>query len=278
MRRQAFFPLVTYPEPNSDSATANAVAMAALLDADLHVLALNADIPTVSNALSRLLLDVPHMIREAETLSRTRGEHLCAQLAEQAQRAGVAATTNTVALAPTLLADAAAVHARYHDVVLLGWEAENQTSRMTAEAVVFGSGRPTILLPESPPAASLDHVAIAWDGSRVAARAVADAGWLLDRAANISILTIFDEKPLAELDIGERLAAGLRRRGLPATAASIGSAGRSIATALQDEEIERGAGLLVMGGYGHSRMRDFVLGGATEGILRDLRLPVLLSH
>ncbi|TIP95413.1 MAG: universal stress protein, partial [Mesorhizobium sp.] len=78
--------------------------------------------------------------------------------------------------------------------------------------------------------------------------------------------------------IGERLAQGLRTRGLAAGAASIQAEGRSIGTALQEHALKIGGNLLVMGGYGHSRIRDFVLGGATEGILSELRLPVLLSH
>ena len=71
---------------------------------------------------------------------------------------------------------------------------------------------------------------------------------------------------------------GLRTRGLAAKATSIQAGHRSIGAALQEHALKIGGNLLVMGGYGHSRVRDFVLGGATEGILADLRLPVLLSH
>ncbi len=168
--------------------------------------------------------------------------------------------------------------ARYFDLSFVGWEANNATSRMTAEAVVFGSGRPTILLPELSEVVTLDHVAIAWDGSRVAARAVADAGFLLRRVSRISVITVLDEKPLAENDAGERLAGMLRERGLNAQSVSINAQDCPIAETLQKAAIEKGAGLLVMGGYGHSRIRDFVLGGATEGVLSDLSMPILLSH
>src|SRR5690606_25394443 len=75
---EAFIPLVTYLNPNSDAVAANVVAMAGHLGATLHALAINADIPPVSNALSHFLLDVPEMIREAEKLSRERGDHLLA--------------------------------------------------------------------------------------------------------------------------------------------------------------------------------------------------------
>ncbi|SFU21391.1 universal stress protein [Mesorhizobium sp. YR577] len=278
MRRQALVPFVTYPEAVTDAVTINAVAMAAKLDADLHALAVNVDIPPVSNALSRFLLNTPELIRQAEIKSGKRGMEMLTAVAKQAKQFDMDVTTKTLVAAPALLGDVAAKQARYFDFALVGWEANNATSQMTAEAVIFGSGRPTILLPELSTIGALDHIAIAWDGSRVAARAVADSRLLLERATRISVLTVVDEKPLDEGEMGERLAEGLRKRGLPAEAVAIRTADCPIGVTLQDHAIESGAALLVMGGYGHSRIRDFVLGGATEGILNDLRLPVLLSH
>ena len=149
---------------------------------------------------------------------------------------------------------------------------------MTAEAVIFDSGRPAILLPELAPVTSIDHIAIAWDGSRVAARAVADARLLLERAERISVITVLDEKPLEDQHAGERLCETLKRQGMQATAVPIHAEDCPIAETLQQIAIERGCKLLIMGGYGHSRMRDFVLGGATNGVLGDLLMPVLLSH
>ena len=278
MNRQALLPLVTYPDPISDAVAANAASMAACLDAELHALALNVDIPPVSNALSRFLLNTPDMIRRAEVISKKRGDELLAAVGEEAKRVGVELTTNSVAAAPAFLGDAAASYARYFDLALIGLEANNPTSRMTAEAVVFGAGRPTILIPELSRPGAIDHVAIAWDGSRVAARAVADAGWLLERATKVSVLTVVDEKPLHDTGAGERLATSLRKHGFSAEALAIRAEDCEISTTLQEHALELGAALLVMGGYGHSRVRDFVLGGATEGVLSDLRLPVLFSH
>lgn len=278
MTRQAFLPLVTYPDPISDAVAVDAVAIAKLLDSELHALALNVDIPPVSNVLARLTLDMPEMIRQAEALSRRRGEELLAAVGVQGRHAGVTVTTGSDTAAPALLGDLAASHARYFDFGLIGLEADNQTSRATAEAVIFGSGRPAILFPKLANISSFDHVAIAWDGSRVAARAVADAGLLLQRATKVSVLTVIGEKPLPEKNPGERLAEGLRKRGLAADAISIRMEDWEIGAALQDGAIAHEAGLLVMGGYGHSRVRDFVLGGATESVLGDLRLPVLFSH
>lgn len=278
MKRNALFPVVTHPDPISEEVAANAARMAAQLDVALHVLAVNVDIPPISSALSRLLLNTPEMICAAEAASRKRGEGLVADIIRQSSQYGVEITGETVTAAPAFLGDAAATQARYFDLVLVGWEANNETSRMTAEAVVFGSGRPTILVPELAQPGPVDHVAIAWDGSRVAARAVADAAPMLQRAAKISVLTVVGEKPLSEKDPGVRLAASLQKRGLSAEAMEIGAEDNPISSTLQQRAIELGAALLVMGGYGHSRVRDFVLGGATEGVLGDLEMPVLLSH
>lgn len=278
MKFQAIVPLVTYPEANSDKLGAQAASIAARMGAEIHAVAINADIPDVSNALSKLLINTPALIREAQVASRRQGEHLLAVLEEKAKDTNVPFTTATLAAPLALLGESAALHARYYDLSLVGWEASNQTSRSTAEAVIFGSGRPTLLLPELWDIKPFDHVAIAWDGSRVASRAVADARFIMERAERISVLTVVGEKPLREKTPGERLASRLRESGLNAEATEIKAQACPIGETLQQTAIEKGARLLVMGGYGHSRLRDFILGGATEGILSNLLMPVLLSH
>lgn len=278
MQLMASLSLATYPDTNSAKIAANAVALVKQIDAALHAVAIDVDIPDVSNALSSYLLDLPYKIQEAEATSRKRGKVLLEAINQEAARAGVTLTTQELTAPPALMGDVAAKHSRYFDVCLVGWAPDNQTARMLAEAILFGSGRPTLLLPDSTDVGVLGHVVIAWDGSRVAARAVADARAFLERASMVTVVTVTDEKPLPGQGIGERLALGLRTRGLVAEAASIQAGDSSIGTALQEHALKIGGNLLVMGGYGHSRVRDFVLGGATEGILADLRLPVLLSH
>lgn len=278
MIRQAYLPLSTYPDANSDAVVANAVKMAGHLDSGLHAMALTADIPEISNALARLMINLPEMIRQAEGDSKARGEQLLAKVREEADKTGMKATTEAVRYLSSILPDIAASNARYYDYALCGWEAGNETSRVLAETVVFGSGRPVVLMPELYSVGSLDHVAIAWDGSRVAARAVADAEHLLRRAQRVSVLTVLDEKPLQEKDPGGRLVASLAKRGLDAAAIGITCEDCPIENSLQERAKAFGAGILVMGAFGHSRLREFVLGGATRGVLADLRIPVMLSH
>ncbi len=135
-----------------------------------------------------------------------------------------------------------------------------------------------MLLPDLSEVTTLERIAIAWDGSRVAARAVADVLSLTRRATKIFVLTVTDEKPLKEEEAGQRLAHDLRRRGFVTEARAVLAEDCPIADTLQDHAIGLDADLLVMGGYGHSRFREFVLGGATQGVLDDLRLPVMMSH
>jgi nucleotide-binding universal stress UspA family protein len=278
MKTHAFLPIATYPETIGEAALGNAVDIAAALGASLRVIAIRVDIPDVSNALSKFLLDTPQLIRDAETKSRIEGDRLARLVKDKAIAVGVEVSVGSVTAPVAALADVAAVHARYLDLSLVPVEFGNETSRMMAEVVVFGSGRPVLLVPDRVKPSAFGHVAIAWDGSRAAARAVADARAFLQRATKISVFTVYDEKPIKEKDAGERLAVALRESGLPAEAVVLDLEDCPIAETLQLGALEHDANLLVMGGYGHSRLRDFVLGGATAGVLSDLRLPVLLSH
>jgi hypothetical protein len=202
MKLQAFLPLVTYPDPVAPHVASHAVIVAKQLETELHALAVNVDIPPVSNALSKFLLNTPEVIRQANARSRKNGEDILRIVTDQAKLAGVRIVTDRTVRSLPLLGDIAANRARYFDFVLIGWEAANESTHTLAEEVIFDSGRPAILLPELVKPAVFNHVAIAWDGSRVAARAVADAAPLLRRASKISVLTVTDEKTLPGNDPG----------------------------------------------------------------------------
>lgn len=279
MKLQAFAPYLTYPDASPQASVRNTVAVAKLLEADLHALALETDIPPVSSALSRVLMNVPEMIRQAEGLSAQNGADLLAAAKAKAEKSGLQFSSGVDKAQPAMIGKSAAHHARYFDMALIGWDSGNQGVKGLAEAVLFGSGRPMVLIPDDrEPVRRFSRVAIAWDASRVAARAAADARMLIERADDISVITVTDEKPLEDADAGERLAESLRRAGLKASYSAVRAEDCPIAETLQRHAVELGADLLVMGGYGHSRLRDFVLGGATQGVLSELRLPILLSH
>ena len=276
MKLDILVPIVTYPDGNTANFARHAVAVARHLDADVHALAIIADFPRVASALGNLLLDVPAMISEARGRCRERGAAVVEALLTQME--AVEFRTTNIDCLQSAAGDIVTTFAHYHDLVLAGVGEGDEATRAVAEAAIFGSGRPTLVIPDALPAIDLEHVMIAWDGSRVATRAVSEAREFLQRARSVTIASVTDEKVLSHDDPGKRLAEHLSRHDIKATAALVKGRGRPIAQTLQEEAREIGAGMIVMGGFGHSRMRDFVMGGATSGILKDLQLPALLSH
>lgn len=278
MKLQVLVPVHTYPEGNADAIALHAAAVARHLDADIDALIFAVDFPRVSSPLGNMLVDVPAMIGEAKAKCRARGAALVQMLESETGSHGIPFRTTELECTTTEFGDTVAIHARYHDLVVVGLGPDDPLPRATAEAAIFGSGRPVLLVPERRSAGEFNHVMIAWDGSRVAARAVADAREFLHRAQAVTIVSVVDEKALPAEDPAGRLAQYLSRRDIQASAVHLQGGDRPIAQVLQEHAREVGADILVMGAFGHSRVRNFVLGGATKGILEDLQLSVLLSH
>jgi nucleotide-binding universal stress UspA family protein len=145
------------------------------------------------------------------------------------------------------------------------------------ERVVLESGRPVLLIPNSgivsmPP----QRVTVAWNGRREATRAVFDAIPLLRLAQSVDIVWVDPEEegdiPAAEISVA------LARHGITCQASKAESVGGDAGEALLRQTKAFGADLLVMGCYGHSRLREFVLGGASRYVLRHMSLPILMSH
>jgi nucleotide-binding universal stress UspA family protein len=171
--------------------------------------------------------------------------------------------------------------ARRFDLAVVG-QADSETSTVEdiiAETTLFDSGRPIVVVPYIQKAPlKLDNVMVCWDGSRQAARAIGDAMPLLEKAGRVEIVIIADEHgkqdEIAGADMGQHLA----RHGLTVDVHRIARGDVEVADALLSHAADSGADFMVMGGYGHSRLREFVLGGVTRSILRSMTLPTLLSH
>lgn len=275
--RIAYMPLATYPEAVGDEAILAAAGFAASLGCRLHVTVFSVDIPRISSPLGSFLVNLPGLAHAAKEKSKAE----CQRLLGLVQKAGEAPFDVHCKQREVVIGGAfnvSAAEARYYDLAVLPWSGETMAAQDMAQCVVFGSGRPVILVPPSARPAALDHIAIAWDGSRVAARALGDTLPLLREGGRVSVLTVEDEKPLSGPDIAGALALSLGRRDITAAPIETTLGSRSIAEALQAMALSQGAQLLAMGGFGHSRLRDFVLGGATQGVLAHLQLPILLSH
>jgi len=119
---------------------------------------------------------------------------------------------------------------------------------------------------------------ICWDGSRAAARAVADAIPILGKSGHVEIVSVTNEPGKQDENEGADIGRHLARHGLKVDVHRISGGDIDVADALLSYAADSSADFIVMGGYGHSRLREFVLGGVTRLIFESMTVPVLLSH
>jgi len=150
---------------------------------------------------------------------------------------------------------------------------------LIAEAALFDSGRPVFVIPyihDKP--AKFDTALVCWDGSKPAARAVADAIPLLRKAKRIQVITIAETTKVTEEFPSAEIAQHLSRHGLAIQMKLIDVEDIDVANTILSHATDIDADFIVMGAYGHSRLREFVLGGVTAQMLSTMTSPVLLSH
>ena len=203
---------------------------------------------------------------------------------EAAERGGVAYETRTDHALDTTLANVLSMHARYADLVVLGQVNPDEppyAGHHLPEEVVLASGRPMLVVPYiGAPAMIGRRVMVAWDASREAARAVSDALPILERAESVLVVSVNPEStPLGHGEVpGADIGAHLVRHGVKVEVERVAAGELSVGEALLSHIADRGADLLVMGAYAHSRVRELVLGGATRTILKSMTVPVLMAH
>lgn len=176
------------------------------------------------------------------------------------------------------------LHARHADLVILGQrnpEAIPACDPGLPANVVLACGRPAIIVPFIGTSTTLvERVLIAWDGGREAARAANDALPILETAKSVTVLSV---NPAVSGD-GDRRGPGLdislhlARHGIKIEGSRRIATDISVGDAILNEVAEKDIDLLVMGAYGHSRLRELVLGGVTRKILSSMTIPVLMSH
>jgi nucleotide-binding universal stress UspA family protein len=172
------------------------------------------------------------------------------------------------------------LQARCADLVLLGqyeWQAplESHPSPV-AQAVVLHAGRPVLVLPASLARCPLQKVAVAWDGSREAVRALHDALPLLRLARSVHIVTILSANGFPRDD--HSLMDHLKRHGVMVDPAVLAVRAEQEHAAMRQQVEHGGFDTLVMGGYAHPSWFEFMFGGATTSALLSSPIPVLLSH
>jgi nucleotide-binding universal stress UspA family protein len=227
---------------------------------------------------SYALAEAGPLLQEIELRRRKEAAALAESEFRQAERRAGAKAEWRLSMDSAL--SAVCLSARYADLVIAGQpEPGDPFATDFAGELVLSAGRPVLFVPYAGSfAAAGKRILVAWNASREAARAVSDALPLLQRADAVELVA-FDPR---SGDHGDTPAADvalyLARHGVKASAARQSAPGVEIGAQILSRAADTSADLIVMGGYGHSRLRELVLGGATRSMLEAMTVPVLMSH
>lgn len=258
-----------------------------------HAVALASDTGSHLSVLQVIALPVPYigpmgvspdyLLAELYRELRRTAAQEAAELRTRLDREGISWELRTT---ETILGDAPGIlslHGRHADLGIVPACPPDEGGKALVffHALLFESGRPVLVMPPSlsgafPPR----HAVIAWRPTREAARALHDALPLLARCSTVDVVCV-DPQARPDRDgeePGTDIAVHLARHGLQVNVVALSSGGAEVATVLLRHCRESGAGLLVAGGYGHARAREWILGGTTRSLLEEAALPILFSH
>ena len=283
MIRQILLSLPSHPDRPPQQTLEGAVFLAQALGASLtaQIPQICGDPQTWPPVIGTFPLDFPQMMNEAVAQSESNAAILTEEITKTCAQWKVPLDLRrclTTLLAP---ADPLVDLGRLHDLTILPVPETDSFGRSYLEAAIFGTGRPTLLLPSgkgAKPLQSLRRFVIAWDYSREAARALADAMPILARAEKVHVLSVFGEKGIHTTCAPGDLEKYLTTHQISHVIDRVELKDGGVGDCLMSHAREIDADLLVMGAFGHSRLREFILGGATQAIVASTRLPVLLSH
>jgi nucleotide-binding universal stress UspA family protein len=260
--------------------SAAAIDLARRLDAHLSGVYLVPEMVLPAFVEGYLAADVYTEIQQRETERANAALNAFKTLAE---REGIAADTRLDQGTMAEFADRLSLHGRYADLTIVGQpDLEDMVpAAPTPEQVVLNSGAPVLIIPYIGTALGFGRkITVAWNASRESARAVRDAMPLLELAAQVDVVGVRprqSDQGHGEMP-GADIALHLARHGVKVEVERIEGDDIDVGNALLSHIADHGSDLLVMGGYGHSRLRELVLGGATRTILRAMTVPVLMSH
>lgn len=272
--------LTTYPRATATAAIDYAVAFAEFMNCRMTAFAADIKMDVPRSVFGNSLLNVSGMVAAEVRKSKDNARALLAAFDAEADKRGVAHEAIHETGSTARIGQVMAEYARLKDLTVVPIPTDDDVDEWYAETIVFRSGRPVLAVPENlaQPGFKLDSVAVAWDYSRTAARAVADAIPLLQRAKSVRIVTVTHEKVFDASRATYELATHLSRHGVSVTVDEVNAAGRDIGTVLTQFVVANKIDILVMGAYGHSRLREFVLGGATRSMMAKPPVPVFFSH
>ena len=243
--------LTTYPEPTPVSAVDDAVDLAAALGAKASAIACEVKIKAPGSVLGGHLLDVPAMAAAEAKKSATNAQQLLATFQDAAEKRGVFQERISQQCLTSEVPQVLVEYSRLRDLTIVPVPEGNYFDQWYAESIIFSSGRPTVVLPHTRKRAgsfALDTVVVAWDFSRPATRAVADAMPILEKAKRVCVLTVTKEKAIDTRRSGAELAKYLARHGVEVILDEVDAKGRGIGDVFEAHVTYRNANLLVMGG------------------------------
>ncbi len=257
-----------------------ALALAAAWNAHLTGLCLMAE-PVIPPMLGVAIgADVLERQRAEATAE---GEAILARFRAAADAAGISFESRFEMAPIDTLPRRFARHARHVDLSIVGQPPASNgiDETMLVEAAFLETGRPALLVPyigarDMPPR----RVLVAWDGGREAARAIGDAMPFLRRADDVGLIVVDPGALVGRIgeEPGADMARHLARHDVKVTVRAVATGGLAVGDVLLGEAADWAADLLVMGGFGHSRLRELVLGGVTRHLIEHMTLPVLLAH
>ena len=224
----------------------------------------------------------PEVIESQRIENEKLAKAAVARFDESARRAGLKSADipmldAAVASAPGLFAQVA----RRFDLSIVG-QPEPDTAgldRLIVEAALFDSGRPVLVVPYIQRAGlRLDHVMLCWDVSRSAARAAGDAMPFFRRSKLVEVVIVGSEVAKSDEIAGADIAGHLAHHGAKVELKRIVTTETDVAGIILSQAADMSTDFMIMGGYGHSRLREFILGGVTREILASMTVPVLMSH
>jgi len=286
--RDTLLLLDTYPDPTPASAIDDAVAMAQAMGARISALSCAIMLPGTGSILADKLLDIPAILVEEGRKSLSNAEAALSRFQRVAEERGIFQEIILERFSKSAVSDLFVEHARVRDLTILPMPKRENVGRLSAESmvgyaeeIVLGSGRPTVFLAHnrmSDKKLALDAVVVGWDCSRPAARAVADALPILEIAKRVIIVTVTQTKSTESKASAAALAGNLKHHGIHVDLETVDANGREIGDVLLKHAASRSADLLVMGAYGHSRLRETFFGGTTRSLLERSSTPILLAH
>lgn len=272
--------LLVYLDGRSEDETRIAYAEALAQANDAHLTGLFCNVIPEMLIAGDTAYGAPQVMAEMQEQANAAGDEKMEELKARFERLAVPNELRRLDLFSAQIGNALSEEARMADMFIASRPYdENQASTDALETVMFDSGRSCIFLPPKAKAKPVETVVVAWRNTREAARALAESLPLLAKAKKVIIATVQDSNVgQADTDMpAADIARHLDRHGISVDISLLRGV-TDIAEALRTEAENAGADLVVMGGYGHSRFREWVLGGVTRDTLRLTPIPVLIAH